>query len=362
MTDSFPISRRSGFIGLAAASLSIGQLFLGCSAAPAVTQDVKSAEPAAPVTKSEVEPEAVAPSAPPEPPAPTPPKVQILADVGFAVPEAALHDQAHDVYLVSNINGAPLDKDDNGFISRITPEGEIDLKFIDGADESVELHAPKGLAIIDDTLYVADIDVVRLFQLESGKPLGTLTFDKARFLNALAKGPKNELYVSDTGIDSSFQSAGAEAIYVVEEGKIEKLASGVELAAPNGVLASGAGVWVVTFGADQLYEITAKGQRKQDQTLPGKQLDGIVVDQRGRLLISSWEKGAIFAGNPGKDFVPVVTGLDAPAAIGYDAKRDRILIPLFMKNQVLLHDLADEGIPPKEATPQAATPAPSQND
>ena len=68
---------------------------------------------------------------------------------GFSTPESVLHDDRSDVYLVSNVNGSPTDKDDNGFISRITPEGEIEnLKWIDGALGDVTLHAPKGMAIV----------------------------------------------------------------------------------------------------------------------------------------------------------------------------------------------------------------------
>ena len=40
-----------------------------------------------------------------------------VTDVGFQTPESVLHDTTADVYLVSNINGAPAEKDDNGFIS-----------------------------------------------------------------------------------------------------------------------------------------------------------------------------------------------------------------------------------------------------
>lgn len=45
---------------------------------------------------------------------------------GFMTPESVLHDSVADVYLVSNINGTPTDKDDNGFISRVTPAGAIE--------------------------------------------------------------------------------------------------------------------------------------------------------------------------------------------------------------------------------------------
>jgi len=35
---------------------------------------------------------------------------------GFDTPESAVHDPVADVYLVSNVNGAPLAKDGNGYI------------------------------------------------------------------------------------------------------------------------------------------------------------------------------------------------------------------------------------------------------
>ena len=49
----------------------------------------------------------------------------VVADVGFATPESVLHDEAADVYLVSNINGEPLEEDGNGFISRLSPDGDV---------------------------------------------------------------------------------------------------------------------------------------------------------------------------------------------------------------------------------------------
>ena len=71
----------------------------------------------------------------------------LVTGVGLATPESVLHDRTADVYLVSNVNGAPVDKDDNGFISRLSPHGSVvELKWIDGADEDVTLNAPKGMA------------------------------------------------------------------------------------------------------------------------------------------------------------------------------------------------------------------------
>ena len=81
---------------------------------------------------------------------------------GFSTPESAVHDTIADVYLVSNINGSPFGDDKAGFISRVSPDGKVlDLKWIDGSSADVELNAPKGLALVAETLYVADVNVVR---------------------------------------------------------------------------------------------------------------------------------------------------------------------------------------------------------
>jgi len=62
------------------------------------------------------------PPAPP-PATPPPPAVTKVATIaGFLAPESVLHDTAQDIYFVSNINGSPTAKDNNGFISRVRPE------------------------------------------------------------------------------------------------------------------------------------------------------------------------------------------------------------------------------------------------
>ena len=87
-------------------------------------------------------------------------------------PEAARFDPELGVYFVANINGSPLGKDGNGFISRLTRDGKVDsLKFIAGGRGGAVLNAPKGMAINGDTLWVADIDVARAFDARSGAPL-----------------------------------------------------------------------------------------------------------------------------------------------------------------------------------------------
>jgi hypothetical protein len=83
-------------------------------------------------------------SAPREAPGPEalPAATLTVRDSGFATPESIHHDAVQDLYFVSNINGGPADADGNGFISRVSPEGFVELKWIDGATPGVTLNAP----------------------------------------------------------------------------------------------------------------------------------------------------------------------------------------------------------------------------
>src|SRR5258705_1171836 len=91
----------------------------------------------------------------PPPPA-APGATRTLTVPGFSTPESVLHDSAQDIYFVSNINGAPTAKDNNGFISHVLPDGAIEnLKFIECVRDGVTLNGPKGLPLTGDPFWVA---------------------------------------------------------------------------------------------------------------------------------------------------------------------------------------------------------------
>lgn len=254
----------------------------------------------------------------------------------FSTPESVLYDPAGDAYLVSNINGAPAAKDDNGFISRVNPDGRVDQRaFIDGADSGVTLHAPKGLAIRGDTLFVADIDAVRLFDRTNGAPLGSWPVRGATFLNDVVVGPDGMLYVTDSGLKPDFSSSGSDAIYRFNAaGVATALARGADLGHPNGILADSAGVVVVAFGSGEAYRFDRRTRRALPRP-PAGQLDGIVRANDGAWLVSSWADSTVRRLMPGDTaWIAVVRGVPSPADIGFDTKRERILIPLFNDNTV----------------------------
>jgi hypothetical protein len=269
-----------------------------------------------------------------------------VENVGLATPESVLHDTEADVYLVSNINGSPLGIDGNGFISRLSPDGTvIDLKWIDGEDPGTELNAPKGMTIVDDTLYVADISVVRRFNRVTGEYLGAVDIPGATFVNDLAATRDGRVIVSDSGMvftENGAEPTGSAAVYVIDaEGGLTTVAAGDTLDFPNGVLDSTTrdGIVVAAFGSDAVYLLNEDGERLDIARLPTGGLDGIVETEDGRLLVSSWEGSAVYAISPDGEITTVAEDLPAPADIGWDAGRGRLLVPLFNDNAVAVIQL-----------------------
>jgi sugar lactone lactonase YvrE len=304
---------------------------VGCGKKEEATPPPKDKE--APPTKVEQPPTKV--ETPPEP------KDSKIHVDGFSTPESVLFDDQTDLYLVSNIKDTPFAKDDNGFISQVAPDGVVRaLQWIDGAKPDVTLNAPKGLAFLGDTLYVADIDTVRMFDRKSGAPKGEVVIKGATFLNDVAAGD-GVVYVSDSGLGEGFKPTGTDAIWEIKDGKataIAKQGKDLDLGRPNGLAVVDGKIWVVTFGTGELYRLDG-GKKVDAVKLPKGSLDGIVVGKDGKLLISSWEGQAVFEGPAAGPFTEKVTGVESPADIGLDLKRNRLLIPLFQKNAIEIHPL-----------------------
>jgi hypothetical protein len=261
---------------------------------------------------------------------------------GLRGPESVLYDPQQDVYFISNINGGLLTVDNNGFISRVQADSlAVELKWVEGGKNGVTLDGPKGMAIVGEILYVADVEAVRKFDRRTGMPQGSIPLPGATLINDLTTDGRS-VYVSDTGVRPAagitFQATGTDAIWKIDGERAEKIAAGTELRQPNGLDFVSGTLRVVTFAGDELYALDG-GKRKTLAHLPGGQLDGLVHLPDGRVAITSWLAKEVFVGNPGGPFAPLLAGVSAPADIGYDVKRHRLLLPSSTANQVTIHEL-----------------------
>jgi len=284
----------------------------------------------------------------PAPPPPAPPQPatggasRVAVVQGFLTPESALHDTLQDVYFVSNINGGPTAKDNNGFISRVKPDGAVEnLKFIEGGRNGIILNAPKGLALQGDTLWVTDIDAVRSFNARTGAPIDSVSLSAqgAIFLNDLVATQTGALYITDTAIRfddvGNVLHPGPDRIFRIGPDRAVTVAvRGDSLGRPNGIAVDAAGrrFVIVSFGAKSVLA-WKPGDRAPSVIARGAgQFDGVeIVD--GRILVSSWADSSVTRFDSAH-VTKVISGVPSPADIGYDAKRRRVLIPVFTGNRL----------------------------
>ncbi|WP_437523176.1 SMP-30/gluconolactonase/LRE family protein [Sorangium sp. So ce726] len=304
---------------------------------------------AAPVATNSVEPPPAAPPAPaastaaPEPPKPAAPS-PVARYTGFAKPESVLYDADNDRYLVSNINGNPDDRDNNGFISVLSPDGQVtNLKWIEGGKAKVKLDAPAGSAISKGVLYVADLTTVRMFDLKTGAPKGEIAIPGTTLLNDVAAAPDGKVYVSDSGFKigatGNLEATSSDAMYVIEKGKAKALVKTTDLHMPNGLAWTDKGLVVCSSGAPEVFRLDEKGARQDvTTTAPGGRLDGL-ISLGDALLVTSHDASAVLRGKLGGTFEVAIPEQKTPADIGYDTKRGRVLVPHVMVDTVDVYEL-----------------------
>ena len=258
---------------------------------------------------------------------------------GLQGPESARYDRDLDVWFVSNINGMPLQKDNNGYISRLRPDGTpYTIKFIEGGKKGVTLNAPKGLAISGDTLWVADIDVARAFNKRTGALIANVNA-RARFLNGATVGPDGAVYMTDTGVlfgsKGEVSHPGPDQVFRITKGGAKAVLTSPKLEGPNGI------TWdpkqrrfvIVAFLGKGIY-----GWKPGDKDVasigsgPGQQ-DGVVFLPDGRLLVTSWADSSLFVLENGQAR-KVARKVPSPADIDVDPKDSRVAVPLLMENRV----------------------------
>ena len=260
---------------------------------------------------------------------------------GMNVPESVRYDAELDVFYVANINGNPSQKDNNGFIARVRADStSVMTMLVEGGKNGVTLNAPKGMALHGDTIFVADIDALRMFDRRSGKSLGTVTVTpSAQFLNDVAMGPDG-VYITDTGIlfdDKGVMThPGTNRIYRVAGKTVSVVAFGDSLMNPNGIAWDAAnGRWLLApFGGPDIQTLAPGHLNLATLTTGPGGYDGIEVLANGNVLVSSWADSTVWMAHGGTHMMPLIKNVSAPADIGVDTKRNVVAVPRFNDGKV----------------------------
>ena len=257
---------------------------------------------------------------------------------GFVAPEAVRYDPDQDVYFVGNWGpGSASATDNNGYISRMKPDGQIEtLKFIAGGTNHVVLHAPRGMYIVGDTLWVADADAVRGFNRRTGDKVANYDFSgfDRGFLNDVAADATGTVYVTDTGRNKLYKVQGQGGPTVVVADSV--------LGAPNGITwdAANKRFIIVPFGGYKGIRAWVPGTTTLTDVgmSTGAKYDGVEVLSGGRVLVASQADTSLhlFSGASGH---AIIHTIGPPADIAVDTKRNRVAVPVVALNHVEIWEL-----------------------
>lgn len=263
---------------------------------------------------------------------PYPAEERLFAVEGLLGPEAVKYDPEQDVYFISNFGESEPQDANDGFISRASAEdGAMEsYRWAVGQDDRPLLD-PRGMALVGDSLWVADANGLHAFHRTTGEQLHfvDLSHLDPGFLNDVAVGQDGAVYVTDTFNSLLIRlNPGGNGGEVVAEGEA--------LGSPNGItLEPGTGRFVLVpwSGGDSLRVWDpSTGDLTIVARTPGGRFDGVEY-LHGVMVVASQQDSALHVVR-GEAGVPYQKVPGSPADIAVDTRRNRVAVPYIRLNRV----------------------------
>ncbi len=256
----------------------------------------------------------------------------------FRFAESISYDAERDLYVVVNAGIAQDVIPNDGYVSLINPDGTVHTpKWIGVNRNGLTLNHPLGSDIINGLLYVADINVVRWFDMETGEPRGSVTVEDAQRFNDIEVAEDGTIYASQSG---GRESESWRIYRISPDGDSKVLVEGDPLGRPNGVAFDNNGnIVVVNILDNNVLTFSPNGRLlNTEHTVDGGN-DGLVILEDGTKYVSSVRAGTVSRIRPGEPAEIVAYGIPSAASMSYDSKRHRLLIPMNNWNAISLVDI-----------------------
>ncbi len=243
----------------------------------------------------------------------------------FSIPESVCWDFDREILYISNIAGSPGEKNGEGFISRVSIDGEVKkLKWVTG------LNAPKGMAVYGGRIYVSDIDELAVIDIRMDKVVERHAAGGAVFLNDVAVDGKGNVYITDSSRDNS-------AIYRFSDGTLEVWLRHKDIQSPNGLCIDGGRLIVGNSGDATLKAVDLEDRSVTTVVNVGSPIDGVKIDSKGNYIVTDWKGRTALIEPDGGIYILLDTrsgGVNA-ADIELVNEYDMIVIPTFSDNRVV---------------------------
>ena len=245
--------------------------------------------------------------------------------------ESVLFDASSQQLYVSCINGAPDEKNGEGYIAVLGTDGTVKSpEWVSG------LNAPKGMGIFGKRLYVCDIDQLVIIDVEAAQIVEKVDVEGASFLNDVDIDASGKVYFTDSDQGS---------IWTYDQGELAPwISSGLE--GPNGLYIEESRILLTSSGSQDLkiidretgsFETVATGIGYGD----GVEYTGI----EGHYLTSSW-LGEVFLILPDFSKISLLLTSDQEintADIGFNTREQVVYVPTFFDNRVVAYKLEKQG-------------------
>ncbi len=241
----------------------------------------------------------------------------------FKTPESVLYENSLNAIFVANINGNPSEKDGNGFISLLNTDGTLkELKWIEG------LNAPKGMAVIDNKLFVSDIDELVEIDIDRAKIINKYPVEGAQFLNDVTTCKSGKVFISDSNLG---------VIHVLNDGKINLFLDDPQLGSTNGLFAEKGKLFI---GSHNIFQVDMTTKEIKIVQTNCKGIDGLEKDQNGNFVFSNWV-GRIFYLDNDKMTKMVDSTAEKinTADIDFALELNLLIVPTFNDNRVVAYKI-----------------------
>jgi sugar lactone lactonase YvrE len=267
-------------------------------------------------------------------------------------PESVVYAPKQNLLFVSNINGKPDQKDQNGFISTVSPSNGsiIELNWITG------LNASKGMAVNNnnDRLYVSDITDLVEIDIDGEKIVKRLNAPGSAFLNDVAMDNQGNIYVSDTVTNNIYKLDRDTDTNNSNDTTLQDWLQSPQLNGPNGlhvdnsknrlIVASlgemskpGAGIEVVDLKNKSISSLGEEGS-----TSPFGGLDGIESDAtETHYYVTDNPGGRLYDVNAnGSGYSTLIElGTKGTADLGFIPSQSIMIIPVMQDNKLVAYKL-----------------------
>ncbi len=202
------------------------------------------------------------------------------------------------------------------------------------------------MAIAKNVLYVADLDAVRGFDTQTGRPVVTVQLDRQAGgtttdgLADIAHDGRGILFVSDTATNTIYR------IDTTQEHAVTVLVNDDALAGPKGLAVhpKTGHLIAVSWNKGKILDVDLDGKivvlvSNSFFSYRFKNLDGVDFDVWGNMYVSDFTAGKVWRITPRERFDVIAEYLPTPADLSIDRKNHLILVPYLYGNAAEINGL-----------------------